>query len=89
MFDEVSTASGIRIIKTPSRAPRANAFAERWIDGLRREPLDRILIVNARHLRRVPAAYSSAPWARPPRYEPFPTRPRTISGSSDVTTSVA
>jgi hypothetical protein len=41
MFDEVFTSSGIRIIKTPPRAPRANAFAERWIGGLRREPPDR------------------------------------------------
>ncbi|MDX3100908.1 integrase core domain-containing protein [Nonomuraea angiospora] len=57
MFDEVFAAAGIRILKTPPRAPRANAFAERWICGLRRELLDRILIVNARHLRRVLAIY--------------------------------
>jgi transposase InsO family protein len=59
MFDEVFTAAGIRILKTPPRAPRANAFAERWIGGLRRELLDRILIVNARHLRRVLAIYET------------------------------
>jgi transposase InsO family protein len=59
MFDEVFTAEGIRILKTPPRAPRANAFAERWIGGLRRELLDRILIVNARHLRRVLATYET------------------------------
>jgi putative transposase len=58
-FDEVFTAVGIRIIKTPPRAPRANAFAERCIGSLRRELLDRILIVNARHLRRVPAIYET------------------------------
>ncbi|GLX02637.1 integrase core domain-containing protein [Microtetraspora sp. NBRC 16547] len=45
--------------KTPPRAPRANAFAERWIGGLRRELLDRILIVNAGHLRRVLAIYEA------------------------------
>ncbi len=47
MFDDVFTAAGIRILKTPARAPRANAFAERWIGGLRRELLDRTFIVNA------------------------------------------
>ncbi|MEV0622710.1 hypothetical protein AB0I81_55995 [Nonomuraea sp. NPDC050404] len=66
-----------------------NTFAERWIGGLRRELLDRILIVNARHLRRVPAIYEThlAPWARPLLYEPFPTRSRTKSTSSDVIAS--
>ncbi|MEU1390922.1 MULTISPECIES: integrase core domain-containing protein [unclassified Nonomuraea] len=59
MFDEVFTAEGIGILKRPPRAPRTNAFAERWIGGLRRELLDRILIVNARHLRRVLAAYET------------------------------
>ncbi|WP_214317562.1 integrase core domain-containing protein [Nonomuraea sediminis] len=59
LFDEVFTAEGIGILKTPPRAPRANAFAERWIGGLRRELLDRILIVNARHLRRVVAIYET------------------------------
>ncbi|MGN9787977.1 integrase core domain-containing protein [Nonomuraea sp. ZG12] len=59
MVDEVFTAEGIRILKSPPRAPRANAFVERWIGGLRRELLDRILIVNARHLRCVLAAYET------------------------------
>jgi putative transposase len=39
------------------RAPRANAFIERWIGTVRRECLDRILIVNRRHLERVLPAY--------------------------------
>jgi transposase InsO family protein len=49
--------AGIRTIRTPVRAPRANAFIERWIGSVRRECLDRILIVNRRHLERVLAAY--------------------------------
>ncbi|WP_189241066.1 hypothetical protein [Planomonospora parontospora] len=40
VFDEVFTDAGIRILKTPPRAPQANAYIERWISGLRRELLD-------------------------------------------------
>jgi hypothetical protein len=39
------------------RAPRANAIAERWIGTVRRELLDRVLIINRRHLERVLAQY--------------------------------
>ncbi|MEV0975065.1 integrase core domain-containing protein [Microtetraspora glauca] len=46
-------------MKTPPRAPRANAYVERWIGGLRREVLDRMLIVNARQLRSVLAVYEA------------------------------
>ncbi|MGZ4415063.1 MAG: integrase core domain-containing protein [Gaiellaceae bacterium] len=45
------------VIGTPVRALRANAFIERWIGTVRRECLDRILIVNRRHLERVLPAY--------------------------------
>jgi putative transposase len=55
--DEVFRSDGIRVIRTPVRAPRANAFIERWIGSVRRECLDRILIVNRRHLERVLPAY--------------------------------
>lgn len=57
LFDAVFASEGIRIIKTPIRAPRANAIMERWVGSLRREVLDRMLIVNARHLTRVLAEY--------------------------------
>jgi putative transposase len=50
-FDAVLTAAGLRIIKSPVRAPRANAIAERWISSARRECLDRMLITGERHLR--------------------------------------
>jgi len=56
-FDGVFTAIGARIIRTPVRAPRANAIAERWIASARRECLDRILFTGERHLRLVLSEY--------------------------------
>jgi transposase InsO family protein len=56
-FDEVFRADGIRIIRTPVRAPRAKAFAERFVGTVRRGCLDRILIFGRRHLERVLAQY--------------------------------
>ena len=56
-FDEVFRSEGIRTIRTPVRAPRANAFIERWVGTVRRECLDRLLIVNRRHLERVLPIY--------------------------------
>jgi transposase InsO family protein len=45
-FDTVFTGAGIRVIRTPIRAPPANAIAERFIGTLRRECLDHILITG-------------------------------------------
>jgi putative transposase len=49
-FDAVFTGADMRIIRTPIRAPRANAIAERFIGTLRRECLDHLLITGPRHL---------------------------------------
>ena len=56
-FDAVFAAEGIRVLRTPVRAPRANAYAERWVGTVRRELLDRMLIVGCRQLRSVLAEY--------------------------------
>ena len=48
-FDAVFASADIRIIRTPIRAPRANAIAERFIGTLRRECLDHLLIAGPRH----------------------------------------
>jgi putative transposase len=56
-FDEVFRSEGARIVSTPIRAPRANAFAERWVRTVRTECLDWMLILGRWHLARVLRAY--------------------------------
>jgi transposase InsO family protein len=58
-FDEVFRSEGVRIIQTPVRAPRANAYAERWVRTVRSECLDRLLLVGRQHVERVLRAYVS------------------------------
>ena len=79
MFDEVFAGSGMRIIKTPVRSPRANSFSERYAGTLRRECLDHLLIYGERHLRRILAEYArhynehrphQSREQRPPLHEP-------------------
>ena len=57
MFDAVFEADAIEIIRTPPRAPRANAICERLAGTRRRELLDRILIVGPGHARRILGQY--------------------------------
>jgi hypothetical protein len=56
-FDAVLADAGIRTVLCNVRTPRMNAIAERWIGGCRRELLDRTLIWNQAHLRRILRAY--------------------------------
>ncbi|MCU4185209.1 integrase core domain-containing protein [Acidiferrimicrobium sp. IK] len=56
-FDAIFAAEGTRIIRPPVRAPRANAICERVIGTIRRERLDRMLILGRRHLQAVLAEH--------------------------------
>ena len=56
-FDEIFRSEGARIVRTPVRAPKANAIAERFVRTVRAECLDWLLILNRRHLERVLRVY--------------------------------
>ena len=56
-FDEVFQATGTRILRTAVQAPRMNATCERLIGTLRRELLDRMLILSEAHLRAILIEY--------------------------------
>ncbi len=61
-FDTVFRSEGIKVIRTPVRAPNANAYAERWVRSVREECLDHVLskiglILSQAHLRRVLKRY--------------------------------
>ncbi len=57
-FDTIAAGTGVTLVRTPIRAPRANAICERLIGSLRRECLDHILLVSEAHLRRVLHEYA-------------------------------
>ena len=56
-FDAVFQAAGTRILRTAVQAPRMNAICERLLGTLRRELLDRVLILGEAHLRAVLIEY--------------------------------
>ena len=56
-FDDVLRTEDVRVIRTPVRAPKANAAAERWVRTVRSELLDRTLVLSRRHLERVLRRY--------------------------------
>jgi putative transposase len=57
-FDEVFRSEGVTIIRTPVRAPQANAYAEPFVRTVRNECLDWLLILGRRHLERVLDCYA-------------------------------
>jgi transposase InsO family protein len=50
LFSNVAKSTGIKVLKTPVRAPKANAICERFIGSLKRECLDHMLTLHSRHL---------------------------------------
>ncbi len=58
-FDQVLADAGIRTVRSAVRAPRMNSIMERWVGSARRELLDRTLILNLPHLRRILHEYEA------------------------------
>jgi putative transposase len=56
-FDALLASETINVIRTPVRAPNANAHMERWVGSVRRECLDRLLILGRRQLEHVLRVY--------------------------------
>ena len=86
-FNEIFASEGVAIVRTPIRAPNANAYAERWVGTLRRECLDRILIINRRQLEHLLRVYT----AHYNRHRPHrslslqpPDEPTSVSGGAPI-----
>ncbi len=58
------------MVLTAPQAPRMNAITERWVGSVRQEILDRILIINERHLRKVLTGYETYFNGAPPPTAP-------------------
>jgi putative transposase len=56
-FDEVFRSEGVQVLRTPIQAPKANAYAERWVQTARAECLDWTLALGRRHLMRLLRGY--------------------------------
>src|SRR3954467_14170455 len=86
-FDAVFAAAGIQAVKIPPRAPKANAYAERWVRTVRTECLDWVLVCNRRHLEHILGTYvAHYNTARPHRGIDLdaPVPPTAVATSADV-----
>ena len=57
LFSNVAQGTGIKVLQTPVRAPKANAICERFIGSLKRECLDHMLILHANQLHHIVRSY--------------------------------
>jgi len=85
-FDMIFETEGAKVISLPFQAPRANAFAERWVGTVRREALDHHLIFGRRHLEHVMREFvDHYHVARPHQgLEQLPPTPRPVSRAGPV-----
>jgi hypothetical protein len=83
-FDEVFRTEGVRVIRTPIRAPKANAFAERWVRTARRERFDHLLILGRQHLERLLREFAGHCNAERPHRGLLLARPSAPTSSSFV-----
>ena len=86
-FARVARTSGIKILKTPYHAPRANAICERFLRSVRQECLDHLLILEEKQLQRVLNAYVAYfNQARPHQgiRQQIPERLRSVPSSQDA-----
>jgi transposase InsO family protein len=88
VFDEVFTSEGIEVLRSPPQAPRANAYAERWVRTVRRECLDRMLIYNPRHLLVILASSSCTTTSTGPTRAAINARPTSQTPSQPPSTSL-
>jgi putative transposase len=56
-FARVAAGTGIQVLKTPIAAPNANAFCERFLESVRHDCLEHLLVLSQRHLLRMVQAY--------------------------------
>jgi putative transposase len=87
-FDGVLSGNGTRVIKTPARSLRANAYAERFAGTLRREYLDHILILGEAHLRMVLAGFARHYNGHRPHQSLQQAPPQRLGRAVDITARI-